>query len=129
MEENESLTSHDSAAVARANGFLVGLNLDASSPDTYRRPPTPIPFDVVLGYPQSTDSEFAEEIISGSSFEKASYVNRKELDFKAQAGAVLASPRKSGVELLELNEANALTTEEEDLCPTCLEGIVLGKVS
>lgn len=92
-EEHRSLTSHDSAAVARAAGFMVDLNLDASSPDTFQRPPTPIPFDVVLGYPQSTGG-----IITGSSLQKGSYMHSKELDCKVQAGG-LASPRKFGVEL------------------------------
>ncbi|KAK1377211.1 putative E3 ubiquitin-protein ligase RHB1A [Heracleum sosnowskyi] len=113
-EEHRSLTSHDSAAVARATGFMVDLNLDASSPDTFQRPPTPIPFDVVLGYPHSTGG-----IISGSSMQKGSYVNLKELDCRVQAGG-LASPRKFGVELSKLLDADISKTEEEG-CPTCFE--------
>lgn len=95
---------------------MVDLNLDASSPDTFQRPPTPIPFDVVLGYPQSTGG-----IITGSSLQKGSYMHSKELDCKVQAGG-LASPRKFGVELSKLLDADTSKTEEE-VCPTCFEGL------
>ncbi|KAL1809413.1 probable E3 ubiquitin-protein ligase RHB1A [Daucus carota subsp. sativus] len=119
VEEHRSLTSHDGAAVARTTGFIVDLNLDTSSPDTFQRPPTPIPFDV-LGYPQTIDSNFAGLIISGSSLHKGTYLSHKELDCKVQVGD-LASPTKLGVELSKLNEVDAPKTEEEDVCPTCFE--------
>ncbi|KAK1364328.1 putative E3 ubiquitin-protein ligase RHB1A [Heracleum sosnowskyi] len=119
VEEHRSLTSHDSAAIARTTGFIVDLNLDASSPDTFQRPPTPIPFDVVLGYPQTIDSDFSGVIINGSSLHKGTYVSHKELDCKVQVGDLAAST-KYGVELSKLNDAD-VPTEEEDICPTCFE--------
>ncbi|KAK7860792.1 putative e3 ubiquitin-protein ligase rhb1a [Quercus suber] len=61
LEEHESLRSHDGAASALTAEFLVDLGLDASTPDTYRAPPAPLPYDLVLGYPQSTESESARE--------------------------------------------------------------------
>uniref|UniRef100_A0A5B7B3P2 RING-type E3 ubiquitin transferase n=1 Tax=Davidia involucrata TaxID=16924 RepID=A0A5B7B3P2_DAVIN len=121
LEEHESLTSHDSAVTAFTSGFLVDLNLDTSTPDTYRPPPTPIPYDVVLGHPQSTDSDSVGETISGSDFETAATcVELKELDYKDQAGFSPASPRKFKVEFLK-SDVPISATEEEDMCPTCLE--------
>ncbi|VFR03682.1 unnamed protein product [Cuscuta campestris] len=52
-EEHDSLTSNDSAAT----GFMADLDLDTSSPDTFSPPPPPIPFDILLGCPQSSDAE------------------------------------------------------------------------
>ncbi|KAK9910369.1 hypothetical protein M0R45_034334 [Rubus argutus] len=51
LEEEESLTSHDvAAASAITAGLLVELDLESSIPDTYRSPPTPLPYDIVFGY-------------------------------------------------------------------------------
>lgn len=48
-------------------------------------------------------------------------MNHKELDCKVQVGD-LASPTKFGVELSKLNDADVPKTEE-DVCPTCFEGL------
>lgn len=122
-EEHESLTSNDSVATALAAGFLVDLNLDTSIPDTFRSPPTPIPFDVVLGRPQSTDSNSAGEPGNASGFETDIPAENKESDLKAEPGFLLASAKKIGTELLKSSpHLNSLTADEEaDVCPTCLE--------
>ncbi|KAK3009613.1 hypothetical protein RJ639_013798, partial [Escallonia herrerae] len=112
LEEHESLTSHDSAAVSLTAGLFVDLNLDASIPDTYRAPPAPIPFDVVLGCPR--DSESVGETVSESSYQKMCNANLKQSDCKVQTGALLASPRKCEVEFSVRNGPKVSTTEEED---------------
>ncbi|KAK3028771.1 hypothetical protein RJ639_037992, partial [Escallonia herrerae] len=112
LEERESLTSHDSAAVSLTAGLFVDLNLDASIPDTYRAPPAPIPFDVVLVCPH--DSESGGETVSESSYQKTCNVNLKQPDCKVQTGAFLASPRKCEVEFSATNGPKVSTTEEED---------------
>lgn len=118
LEEHESLTSHDSE---RSTGLLIDLDLDTSIPDTYRSPPTPIPFDVVLGCPQSADLESVGQTCNGSSFGKGGCLNLKEPDCKPEDGTFLASPRKIGFEFQRSKSFNVSTTEEEDVCPTCLE--------
>ncbi|WRX11239.1 hypothetical protein QQP08_003726, partial [Theobroma cacao] len=122
LEENDSLTPHDGSASAMAAGLLV--NLDLEVPDTFRPPPAPLPYDVVLGCPQSTDSESFRETISGGSFETLpTCEDLEESDCKTQSSSLLLSPRKS--EVSKLTEPKELLTEEEDACPICLEGTVL----
>ncbi|KAJ1403520.1 Zinc finger, RING-type [Sesbania bispinosa] len=120
LEERESLTSNDGAVTSLTAGLLVGLNLEASTPDTYQPPPTPLPYDTVLGGPASTDSESGRETVSGSSFETLiTCEDLEESDCKAQAKSAPISPRKE--ELSKSNESHASVTEEEDVCPICLE--------
>ena len=121
LEERESLTSNDGTAASLTAGLL--LNLEATTPDTYQPPPAPLPYDMVLGGPASTDSESGRETISGSSFETLiTCEDLEESDCKAQDNSAPMSPRKP--ELLKSNESHALVTEEEDVCPICLEGRV-----
>ncbi|KAI4355103.1 hypothetical protein L6164_003908 [Bauhinia variegata] len=120
LEERESLTANDSRATSLTAGFLVGLNLEASIPDTFQPPPTPLPYDVVLGCPASTDSESGRETVSGSSFETLiTCEDLEESECKAQVNFLPVSPRK--LELSKSNECHVLVTEEEDVCPICLE--------
>ncbi|XP_061967046.1 probable E3 ubiquitin-protein ligase RHB1A [Populus nigra] len=106
------------------NGRILGstlhiLNLNTSTPDSFRPPPVPLPYDVVLGCPQSPDSESVREIISRSSFETlATCEDLEELDCKTHASSFLFSPRKSDV--TKFHEPVASATEE-DACPICLE--------
>jgi hypothetical protein len=123
LEEHVSLTSHNVAASAFTAGLLVELNLNTSTPDTFRPPPVPLPYDVVLGCPQSPDSESVREIISRSSFETlATCEDLEELDCKTHTSSFLFSPRKSDV--TKFHEPVASATEE-DACPICLEGVVV----
>lgn len=80
-----------------------------------------MPFHADMGSPQSTDPVFAGTQISGSSFHKATTANRMELEFKAQDGTALTS--SSELELPHLIGVNVSTEEDEDVCPTCFEGI------
>lgn len=121
LEGQESFRSHEGATSALTAGFLVDLNLETSTPDAYRPPPVPLPYDIVFGRPQSTDSESVRETISGSSFGTlATCEDFEESDLKTQTGSLLASPRK--IELSRLSEPNVSPLEEEDSCPICLEG-------
>lgn len=112
LQEHEFLTSHNGAASAFAAELLVDLNLQTSIPDTYRPPPAPIPYDVVLGHPRSTDCDPVGETINGSKGLRVS-------DCKTQASSLPTSPRK--FELPRSNEPNFLPLEEDDACPICLE--------
>lgn len=122
LEEHESLTSHDSAPMVLTAGFLVDLNLDTSTPDTYQAPPAPIPYDVVLGRSQSTDSESLSDSINGSGCENLSTcVDVEESDCETVSDILLASPKKFKFELLKSGDLNVSAMEDEDVCPTCLE--------
>lgn len=119
-EEYESLTSDDSTATALTSGFLDDLNLDRSTPDTYRAPPAPIPFEVVLGHPPSRGSEFTEEPLLQNSYE-STCKNIKQCDCKAETEFLLASLKKTGIGLVKSNPPIIQSADEEDVCPTCLE--------
>ncbi|KAK7374304.1 hypothetical protein VNO80_07732 [Phaseolus coccineus] len=119
FEERESLTSNDGTNASLNAGFLVGLNLEASVPDTFQPPPVPLPYDTVLGGSASTTySESGRETIS--SFE--TLITREDVEesnCKAQTNSTPTSPRKQG--LSKPNESKVLSLEEEDVCPICLE--------
>ncbi|XP_012083348.1 probable E3 ubiquitin-protein ligase RHB1A isoform X2 [Jatropha curcas] len=121
LEEHESLTTHNGAASAFTAGLLAELNLNTSTPDTFRPPPAPLPYDLVLGCRRSSDSESVRETVSGGSFETlATCEDLEEPDCKTLESSLPVSPKKT--EIAELDEAIVLTTEEEDACPICLEG-------
>jgi len=122
FEERESLTSNDGTNASLNAGFLVGLNLEASVPDTFQPPPVPLPYDTVLGGSASTTySESGRETIS--SFEALiAREDVEESNCKAQTNSTPTSPRKEG--LPKPNESKGLPMEEEDVCPICLEGRV-----
>ncbi|XP_027351623.1 probable E3 ubiquitin-protein ligase RHB1A [Abrus precatorius] len=118
FEERESLTFNDGTTPSLNAGFLVGLNLEVSNPDTFRPPPVPLPYDTILGGSASTDSESGRETVS--SFEALiTHEDSEESDCKAQVNSAPISPRKA--ELSKSNEFQVLVTEEEDVCPICLE--------
>uniref|UniRef100_A0A2P2Q6N5 RING-type E3 ubiquitin transferase n=1 Tax=Rhizophora mucronata TaxID=61149 RepID=A0A2P2Q6N5_RHIMU len=120
LENNGSLTSHSGPASAFTAGLLVEFNLNTSTPDTFRPPPAPLPYDVGLRCPQSTDSDTVRETISHGSFETlATCDDLEESECKTQASPLPLSPRKSVTS--KLNESIELATEEEDACPICLE--------
>lgn len=125
LREHESLTSHDGAASALTAEFLIDWGLDVSTPDTFRPPPAPLPYDLVLGCTQSTYSESGRETISSCSFGTLTTCeDLVESDCKAQANSLSVSPRK--LEIPNLNEPNVSVAEEEDDCPICLEGALWG---
>ena len=124
LQQHEFLGSHDGAASTFAAGLLVDLNLQTSIPDSYRPPPAPIPYDVVLGPPRSTDCDSDRGTIAGSNFESLAICEGlKVSDCKTQASSLPTSPRK--FELPKSNEPNFSLSEEDDACPICLEGAAL----
>ncbi|XP_056693581.1 probable E3 ubiquitin-protein ligase RHB1A isoform X2 [Spinacia oleracea] len=137
LDEQNNFRAYRGAANGLSTGLLVGLNLDTSSPDTFRPPPAPIPFNVLFGRPQTplrtlgcqgpkcdatkqskpaavgeiAGADGSNKLISGG------HVGKSE--GKTLADILLASPTKSDVEISKSSEAYA--TEEEDACPICLE--------
>ncbi|XVE57919.1 hypothetical protein DITRI_Ditri04bG0128300 [Diplodiscus trichospermus] len=140
-DEHMPLSSHSAAASARSTGLLlVNTNLEVSVPDACRPPPAPMPFDAVLGHPQTppvaqgihnSKSEEAVQTTNIDSSQDTVAVNTqetsiksedtKELDCKAQSDTEIESPK--GLEELSKPVELIVYTkeEEEDVCPTCLE--------
>lgn len=110
----------------------MDLSLDMSTPDTYRPPPRPIPFDAVLGCPpQPIGPDSVGEPGTESNFNGSPLVDLKDSSLKGQSGFCLASAKKIGIELLKSSPVRSSPSnkaeeeEEADVCPTCLEGMCL----
>lgn len=138
-EEHVPLSSHHGATSALSTGLLVDTNLDTSVPDAYRPPPAPIPFDVSLGHPQTppvtqeicgsksdppvqTTTDPVQETGGGNTQEPATCEDLKESEIKTQANFELESAKELEIELSKSIEPVVSVIEEEDVCPTCLEG-------
>lgn len=138
-DEHVPLSSGQGAATTVSAGHLVDTNLDTSSPDTYRPPPAPIPFNVTLSVtqtppvaqeisaektnasPHTTDSNSVQDtVVRGNHEAPAKSEVLKESECKVQADLELSSAKGSEIELPKLAEPIILV-EEEDGCPICLE--------
>lgn len=134
------LSSHRAPTSALSAGLLVDTNLDTSIPDTYRPPPAPMPYEVAYGGPhsppvaqeiccnkgaggvQTTNSDSVEAAGGNNQDPLAKCEDLKESDCKTKTKFELDAEKDTEVEILKPVESVALATEEEDVCPTCLEG-------
>ena len=140
------LSSHSGAGSALSTGLLVDTNLEVSVPDAYRPPPAPVPYGAVLGPSQApsvaqgvhnsksdeavqtTNVDSSQETVAVNALETCiKSEDTKELDFKAQSDMEIESAKDLEVELSKPVEPIVSTKEEEeeeeDVCPTCLEGV------
>lgn len=123
------MSSHTGTGTVLSTGFLVDPNLETSIPDTYRPPPAPIPYDANLGRPRTVSAnQSVEESNTGVSYESTPNILNKS-DVKVQSDAALDSSKEVEDELEksgELKKSNepivSVLEEEEECCPTCLEG-------
>ncbi|XP_073123418.1 probable E3 ubiquitin-protein ligase RHB1A [Henckelia pumila] len=124
-EEHDSLTSHDGIATVRASALLIDLNLNMSTPDTYRAPPAPLPYDVVFGRPEPMDPESGEVVISAHTLEKPTCIVLKEANCLKESEILPVSPKKVDHEFFKSESLTVSMDEEkldeDDICPTCLE--------
>ncbi|KAA3449421.1 E3 ubiquitin-protein ligase isoform X1 [Gossypium australe] len=138
-DERVPLSSHGVAASALSTGLLVDTNLEVSVPDAYRPPPAPVPFDAILGPPQtpsvaqirssksdeavqSTNVDSGQETVAANTRETCTKSeDTKGLGCKEQSDTEIESPKELEVELSKPVEPVVSTKEEEDVCPTCLE--------
>lgn len=146
-DEHVPLSSPIGAPSAFSSGLLVDTNLDTSIPDTYRSPPLPMPYDVVLTHPhtppvaqeigsnkndaaaQTTNSDAVQEISCTNAREtSAKCEGIDESDCKKHTDFETDTLKESEIELSKGVESVALAIEEEDVCPICLEGEVLPKL-
>lgn len=139
-EEHVPLSSRQGAS-ALSRGLLVDTNLDTSIPDTYRPPPAPIPYDVSVGRPhtpplaqeisgnksdatlQTTTTSDSVQAAAGDNHREttAKCEDLKDSDCKAETRLELDPIKKSEVELSKSVESVDTATDDEDVCPTCLE--------
>ncbi|XP_071717285.1 probable E3 ubiquitin-protein ligase RHB1A [Rutidosis leptorrhynchoides] len=115
-EEHESMTPRDSSYSTR---LLVDVNLDTSLPDTYRSPPMPIPFDVVLGIPQTTNTARNGHAFGDLAYEKPTPTLSSVKKFDQEA--VDDSAKMVDVGFQTSKSLDCSTMEEDDVCPTCFE--------
>lgn len=141
-EEREPLSSNHATVSA---GLLVDTNLDTSVPDTYRPPPAPIPYETFEGQPatpsgdqdssrnktevvlQTSNTGSVEDTNAGNTLETK--VKDIECDVKTELNIELVASKE--VEDDNSDELKKPTKsiipalqEEEDVCPTCLEGAI-----
>lgn len=123
MEERESSEIRSGSASMLLNAGHDS-DLDLSIPNTYRAPPTPLPYDMVFRCPQSKDFNSIKETICGCSFKTSPAAKIVgEPDNKSQDSPLLGGPpRKLEHSKLKGNNTPTLVAEEEDVCPICLEG-------
>ncbi|KAL4567061.1 hypothetical protein LXL04_022632 [Taraxacum kok-saghyz] len=116
LEQSESSTPQNSPFSTRPH---IDVDLDMSIPDTFRSPPTPIPFDVVLGIPHSTNTTGPHKPIP---IPIPIPVNVKELDREAEGDThIVESMKKDDVGIYISKGLDGSKVEEEDVCPTCFE--------
>ncbi|KAG6606081.1 probable E3 ubiquitin-protein ligase RHB1A [Cucurbita moschata] len=133
-EEHVPLSSPLSATPAFPTGILVDTNLDTSIPDTYRSPPLPIPYDVVLTHPHTPPA--AQEIVSNKNeataqtpntdvIQETACINTRETSAKCDAidesDCKKHTLKESEIGLSKGVESVVIPVEEEDVCPICLE--------
>uniref|UniRef100_A0A452ZRS4 RING-type E3 ubiquitin transferase n=1 Tax=Aegilops tauschii subsp. strangulata TaxID=200361 RepID=A0A452ZRS4_AEGTS len=100
-EEHEPLSSAFDGSSPASAIVAVDTNLDTSTPDTYRAPPAPLPYDVSLPVTENPDLE--------------------KSDIKSKTDDQQESLKVDEYESCEKG-APEDKIEEEDVCPICLEG-------
>ncbi|KAL2342736.1 hypothetical protein Fmac_004021 [Flemingia macrophylla] len=138
-EEHVPLSSHQGVPSAFSGRLLVDTNLDTSSPNTYRPPPAPIPFNVSVGItqippaaqeihndknntslPSTNTNSIQESVVGHNHATTAKLEEPKESECKIQTDLELDSAKTSEIELAKSENPSNLV-EEDDTCPICLE--------
>lgn len=135
------LSPHNAATSALSTGLLVDTNLETSVPDAYRPPPAPAPFEG-LGHQQTppvaqgicssksdapvqTTPDPVQEAPGDNTQETSvKCEDLKEPEYKKQTIVDLESAKEVEIELSKSVKPVVSVIEEEDVCPTCLEGSV-----
>ncbi|KAJ8526942.1 hypothetical protein K7X08_029419 [Anisodus acutangulus] len=140
-EEREPLSSHHVTAAAFSTAaLLVDTNLDTSSPDTYRPPPMPMPYETYVGRPrtplgnpdgikneavvQETNTETGGTLNSAGAAEAVDKDNKEsegnvQTDIQLDVIKEVEDELEKSEELKKSNIHVLLPPQEE--CPICLE--------
>ncbi|GMH09385.1 hypothetical protein Nepgr_011226 [Nepenthes gracilis] len=122
LEDHESLSAHRSATFSMSTGLLVDTNLETPNPEAYTPPPSsPISPDSDRRPPQMPNADSAVGITSADSTERVEK-DLKEKEGKPPSDLELASLKDLEVTLTESGKSILSAEEEEEVCPTCLEG-------
>ncbi|XP_062217862.1 uncharacterized protein LOC133918141, partial [Phragmites australis] len=103
LEDHEPLSPAFGGPFPDSSIVAVDTNLDTSTPDTYRAPPTPLPYDVGLTIAENPDLEKSD--IKSKTDEQQESLKMDEYE-SCKKGASEDKP------------------DEEDVCPICLEGFI-----
>ncbi|XP_078148396.1 putative E3 ubiquitin-protein ligase RHB1A isoform X1 [Carex rostrata] len=96
IEEHELLSTTNDGSSVNSNAIIVDTNLDGSTPDTFRAPPAPLPYDGGLT---------VQEVLSRSPDNPDTGQDLEKSDCKEKAKQMESLP----------------LAEDEDDCPICLE--------
>ncbi|XP_072995718.1 probable E3 ubiquitin-protein ligase RHB1A isoform X1 [Typha latifolia] len=110
LEEHARLSSNLGESAAASGRPLLGTTLDTSTPDTYRAPPAPLPYDVGLACRQTAPGSFENSEIPNA-VEELDCKNKKDREQEIL----------KVVEDEHCEKTFASATDEEDVCPICLE--------
>ncbi|XP_008675700.1 probable E3 ubiquitin-protein ligase RHB1A isoform X5 [Zea mays] len=110
LEEQEPLSSIFDGSSPASAIVAVDTNLDTSTPDTYRAPPAPLPYDVILAVPNNPG--FGNSVGLEKPDTKSKTDDQQESINDQESLKVDESCKKS------VTEDKA---DEEDVCPICLE--------
>ncbi|CAI9274432.1 unnamed protein product [Lactuca saligna] len=124
-EDRQPLSVHSGVASVVPTGLLVDTNLDTSIPDTYRHPPAPLPYEAIVGDPQTQTQTPLVQTNSSDSIEDIKISNNgenlaketMESDCKDQIDIKLVATEEDDG---EVKKSNAPFVAPEE-CPTCLE--------
>lgn len=111
-----------------ASGLQFDTDVLPSIPGSYRPPPAPLQYEMALEHPQipaapweTVDNSNGTELRTNSDFVN----DAMESDKKAHCNPALNIAEEPEVELSKSLKSKLLVEEEEDVCPTCLEGNAL----
>lgn len=136
VEERVPLSPNIGVPPTFSTGLLVDTNLETQTIETYRPPSPPIPYDVVQGCvhsPPATQEICGDKNSAGSrgrepgSVESSTHSTTEstekieELE-ESQISIEIALTGKLEIKLSKSVDDAPFVIEEEDVCPTCLEG-------
>ncbi|XP_073106101.1 probable E3 ubiquitin-protein ligase RHB1A isoform X2 [Elaeis guineensis] len=136
LEVRDPLSTTRGTSSVASDGLLVNTNLETSTPDAYQAPPAPLPYNVRLATSQTSPGNLencanktdhvhpadsrpigeTDERFEGSD----TYGALEKSDCKGKTDFEHDSP-KTEDEPSKVDAPIASATDEEDVCPTCLE--------
>lgn len=132
-------TTHGTSSVV-SDGLLVDTNLETSTPGTYRAPPAPLPYDVGLRSSQTLPGNLENRPIKTDHVQPADSQPIGETDGRLEGSDSCQTLEKSDCksktdfeheppetedEPSKVDAPIVSVTDDEEVCPTCLEGILL----
>ncbi|XP_010935775.1 probable E3 ubiquitin-protein ligase RHB1A isoform X2 [Elaeis guineensis] len=136
LEEREPLSTNRGTSSVVSSGLLVDTNLETSTPGTYRAPPAPLPYDVGLTSSQTSPGNLENRPIKIDHVQAADSQPIGETDGRLEGSDTCQTLSKSDCksktvfeheppetedEPSKVDAPIVSVTDDEDVCPTCLE--------